>query len=195
MDFPLPDTAYVYRPLKLRPEPMTGWDVYGLQTGLAGIPGFDGFAADGVFGAATEEAVLKFQRNRFDHPDEHDGIAGIGTQRKLASVLARKFRKGWNLPNGIPYGHVESESGCVFGNHTSRYMNGSWDVGLVQRNTAYALEVDGFDAPDSLMRLCEQIANKWEEYREYGEVEPDRALGLACGSWNRPAWTDKLAQV
>ena len=44
------------------------------------------------------------------------------------------------------------------------------------------------------MRLCEQIANKWEEYREYGEVEPDRALGLACGSWNRPAWTDKLAR-
>ena len=188
-DWPLPETAYAYRPLRLTDGRQQGWDVYGLQTGLAGIPGFDNLKADGIFGPETAAAVLLFQKNR---KLMADGIAGIGTQAKLSSVLGRKFREGWDLPNGIPYGHIEKESGCLFGNHPPRYPNGSYDCGLVQRNTAYATKVSAFDAPASLMVLCEKIRTNWQKYRELGN-DTDRALELACGSWNAPAWTDRLA--
>lgn len=186
MEFPLAAGAYRYRPLKKGVE---GWDVFSLQTGLAGTPGFDNLAIDGVFGKQTDEAVRRFQGER---SLEVDGIAGIGTQTKLCRVLARQFRKGWQLPNGIPLGHVEAESGFQVGNHTAPYSNGSRDVGIVQRNSQYAPIERGFDAPESLMVLCGQIRTQWERYESWG-VAKARALELACGSWNAPAWTDRLA--
>jgi hypothetical protein len=89
---------------------------------------------------------------------------------------------------------VEAESGGILGNHTAQYSNGSYDCGIVQRNTAYAPMLNGFDAPDSLMALCEQISTYRDRYIDFGHVSAERALELACGSWNRPAWTDRLAQ-
>ena len=57
--------------------------------------------------------MLEFQQRRFEDEDEHDGIAGIGTQRELMKVIARKATRTWDLPKGCPYGHCEKESGGI----------------------------------------------------------------------------------
>ena len=194
MNFPLPNTAYVYRSLKLAEPKQAGWDVYALQTALEAVE-FPNLTVDGAFGVQTRDAVLKFQQSRYEDEAEHDAIAGIGTQRKLMSVLCRRATKEWELPKGCPYGHCEKECGGQLGNHSARYPNGSWDIGMCQRNTQYidALE-DGFHAPESLEELCERIQINWEEYEALGNVDHRRAFELACGSWNAPAWTLTLAR-
>lgn len=186
MDFPLAAGAYRYRPLIQR---LKGWDIFALQTALNGIPGAQ-INADGFFGKQTAGRVETFQRDRGLATDQ---IAGIATQQKLCQVIARQFRKGWQLPNGIPYGTLEHESSCWLGNHTAPYPDGERDCGVTQRNTNYSTITDAFDVPDSLFVLCERIRTKHDEYRGMGVTER-RAWELACGSWNAPAWTDTLAR-
>ena len=120
-----------------------------------------------------------------------DGIAGTQTQSKLCAVLARRETEKRKFPKGIPYGHLEKESGCLFGNHTPPYSDGQRDCGVTQRNTNYATRLEAFDAADSLDTLCDRIAEKFEDYR--GRQSEHRSWELACGSWNAPAWTDALA--
>lgn len=185
MEFPINAGGYKYRPLKLG---TTGWDVFALQTALNGVG--DDLVEDGEFGAKTQESVHSFQLHRRLTPV--DNIAGVATQLKLAQVLGRKFREGWNLLNGMPYGHIEKESSGWLGNYTAPYDDGSRDFGIVQRNSNFTPMKDGFDAPASLMALCQRIHDKHEEYAAL--VPSRRAWELACGSWNAPAWTDALAR-
>lgn len=188
LEFPLSEGAYVYRPLK---KGISGWDVYALQTAINGMGGVKLLTADGVYGKYTKIAVTFVQETRALDPV--DGIAGVATQAKIAQVLARKFREGWDFPNGIPYGHMEHESSLWFGNHTPPYPDGSRDFGIVQRNSNYASIVEAFDAPASIMALCTRISEKQQSYVALGNSDR-RALELACGSWNAPAWTDTLAR-
>lgn len=190
--FPLDPGYWKWRSVEMG---KSGWDVWGVQSGLAGIPGYEKVVVDGNCGASTDAAIRRFQDERALFVD---GRAGFATQEKLASVLARKFRTGWSLPNGIPFGSILTESGCWFGNYTAPYSDGSRDLGLVQRNDKAVVPQlspeDAFDAPGSLMTLCSRISSRWAAYKGYGIVDDFRALRLACGSWNAPAFTDALAR-
>jgi hypothetical protein len=188
MDFPLEPGAYRYRALRLAQPKQFGWDVYALQTALNACGA--SLTLDGYLGNLTDAAIRAFQHER---SLENDGVAGVATQQKLTQVICRRVRENLSLPNGIPYGHAEQESGTWLGNHTAPYANGSRDCGVVQRNTQYAPMVAGFDAPDSIQTLGRQVYDYHSKYLGLG-VPDRRAWELACGSWNAPAWTDRLAR-
>lgn len=187
--FPLNKDGYVYRPLK-RGIPL-GWDVYALQTGLSAA-GLAVGTPDGDFGPKTYAAVRGFQEQQ---GLVQDGIAGSATQRALCLYVIFPVQRQRGVTSGLMKGQVESECGFQVGNHPPQYSNGSWDAGVTQRNTVYAPLVKGFDMLDSLQVLAIQLRSKYEEYKGYGKVTSERRLWeLAAGSWNRPAWTDKLAK-
>lgn len=188
MAFQLRAGAYLYRPLK---RGLRGWDVVALQTGLLGVGlGLPRYGADGYFGRETQKAVTNFQASSALGVD---GIAGIATQRSIGHQLALKAADHHDLPLGVPLGHVEKESGFQLGNYTAPYTNGSRDCGAVQRNTFYHPVESCFDTPYSIDLCAGYTAAKWAEYMARG-VSEERALELACGAWNRPAWTDLLSR-
>lgn len=184
MRFPLDPAGYDYRPLKQGDK---GYDVYALQGSLLAD-----LAVDGDFGPKTKAAVLAYQER---HGLVRDGIAGIATQRSIALLRIWPFQSGYAIPPGLMRGQVENESGFQLGNHSSRYDDGSFDCGIVQRNTRYAPPDEGFNVIDSLEVLAKRLRSKHDEYAEYGVVDTERRLWeLAAGSWNAPAWTDRLAR-
>jgi Putative peptidoglycan binding domain len=97
----------------------TGWRVWALQSALSADPALKKILADagafttaqGVFGAATETAVKKYQR---DHFTTVDGIVGPKTQGLLLKDadldVHQKIPK---LPNGILSGFTIAEGGSV----------------------------------------------------------------------------------
>lgn len=190
---------YDFRPLKLRKRgnpPMEGWDVYALQTGLWGLDYSLGSSGiDGIFGKHTKSAVKAFQS--WHGGLVVDGIAGGATQRALGEEYSKEAATEFVLPDGIPYGHLEKESGFLVGNHTPPYSNGSRDIGVAQRNTKYLTTgneyEEGFDVVGSVYELAWRTRAYYEKYKGWG-VEEKRAWRLACGAWNAPAWTDTLAQ-
>jgi len=191
MDFPLADSGYEYRPLRVRPEPLVGWDVFALQTGLVALGyGVGPTGTDGIFGRRTKRAVKQLQT---DLDLVTDGIAGIETQRQIAWNLAIGAELAHNLPKGLPYGHLEHESSCILGNYTAPYPDDSRDCGVAQRNTRYTPAEHGFHAPESVRALSKQLVDYHAKYRSWGVSDP-RAWELACGSWNAPASTDALAR-
>ena len=187
--FPLDSAGYTYRPLK---KGQQGWDIYALQSALKGAGFYTTYAVDGYAGAITDKAIRDYQAAS---GLTVDGIAGIVTQRSLALRDMYAANVKYKLPQGALKGQIESESGYILGNHSPRYENGSFDVGVTQRNTAYVSLDTGFDAPDSLDFLGAHIRRKYNEYKSYGVITSERRLWeLAQGSWNRPAWTDRLAK-
>jgi N-acetylmuramoyl-L-alanine amidase len=72
------------RVLYLRSPAFRGDDVRELQRSLNAL-GFDAGREDGIFGSATQQAVLEFQRNTGEHPD---AIVGSGTVEALRRVRA-----------------------------------------------------------------------------------------------------------
>ena len=184
---PLSTAGYRYRALK---KGDSGWDCYALQTALGGV-GHSPGPADGEFGPATDKAVRGYQEAR---GLVADGIAGVVTQRSLALALIWPQQKAKNTPPGLLRGMVEKESSFVLGNHTPRYEDGQYDIGVCQRNTNYATYIDGFNAVDSVRVLAARVRSKYDAYKAKGKVTDERRLwGLAAGSWNAPAFTDKLA--
>ncbi len=199
--FILPDApgAYVYRPLKKDDH---GWDVYALQTGLreAGY-NVGSSGADGWFGADVTTAVKAFQADR---GLEVDGIAGILTQTYIIKVLAPLATAENRLPRNALKGQIEKESGNQLGNHSVEYSDGSFDVGVTQRNTKYHSYEDGFDVANSIDYLARHIRERFDAYSDPSCIERLRARGLpltfsrrkwelAMGSWNRPAYANYLA--
>lgn len=181
--YPLALGAYKYRPLKLNDR---GWDVYALQTLLPGL------TRDGVFGPRTVGAVRDYQQRQglLD-----DAIAGIVTQRSLVLYHVWPLQAALETPPGLLRGLVEKESGFQVGNHTAPYPDGARDLGVVQRNTNFATVKDGFDAIGSLGVLANKVDLSHSIYEGYGKIKDQwRLWGLAAGSWNAPAWTDRLAR-
>lgn len=185
--YPIETGAYVYRPLK---KGDVGNDVYALQTGLNVFADPD-ILPDGIFGDRTHQAVTRFQRNR---KLLADGIAGIITQRTIAIGIGNRVKQSIDLPDGLLKGVFEKESGFQLGNHTARYSNGTWDVGIVQRNTAFHDIADAFDAGDSIQYYAQRVRDKFDQYQTLNALGAQRNWELAAGSWNRPSWTDLLAR-
>lgn len=199
--FILPDApnAYRYRPLK---KGDFGWDVYALQTGLREA-GYDigASGADGWFGADVDESVKAFQQA---HSLGVDGIAGILTQTYIVKVLAPLATAKYKLPRNALKGQIEKESGNQIGNHSLEYSDGSFDIGVTQRNTRYHTFEDGFDVGDSIEYLAAYIRERFDKYCEPSCKERLAARGLpatdwrrkwelAQGAWNRPAYANYLA--
>jgi len=199
--FLLPDApnAYRYRPLK---NGDFGWDVYALQTGLREAGYSIGAAgADGWFGADVDEAVKAFQQAR---GLEVDGIAGILTQTHIVKTLAPDATAKYKLPRNALKGQIEKESGNQLGNHSGEYGDGSYDIGVTQRNTRYHTYEDGFDVGDSIEYLAAYIRGRFDKYSEPAcaqrlkdrglpQTDPRRKWELAQGAWNRPAYANYLA--
>lgn len=186
--FALPTGAYVYRPLK---KGQTGWDIYALQTALESA-GQNVGPLDGIAGSQTDAAIRAYQTY---HKLVVDGIAGVATQRHVALRVAGRAQSLYEIPAGAFKGQMEAESGYLLGNHTAQYSNGTYDIGVTQRNTAYASIEDAFNTPKSLKALGSALRQRHDEYKAYGKVTDEfRLWQLAQGSWNRPAWTQTLAK-
>jgi hypothetical protein len=178
--FPLDPGGYRYRPLK---KGVQGWDVYALQTALPAI------ARDGVFGSLTDGAVVDFQQR---HRLTDDGIAGVITQREVALQRLWPVQDAEKTPPGLMRGQVEAESSFWVGNHSPRYLNGNYDLGIVQQNVDLSDAPQAYDVVGGLQKLGRQLRQKHDKYVAEG-LEDRQAWELAAGSWNAPAWADKLA--
>lgn len=183
LPYTISDAAYRYRPLRRGDK---GWDVYALQTGLGGL------VFDGVFGPATEDAVRRFQAEK---KLTVDGVAGIVTQRAVALRTLWPAQAQFETPPGLLRGQIEKESGFQLGNHSARRSDGTWDIGVAQRNTAYTDFAHGFASAESIKILARQLRENYTKYKGYRKITNERRLWeLAAGSWNAPSWTDRLAR-
>jgi hypothetical protein len=192
MTFALRSGAYQYRPIK---KGRSGWDAYSVQMGLLGL-GYKlpRFGADGYFGDESDKAVREFQR---DHGLVVDGIAGVATFREIGRTIILLLAAGNTLIKELAHGQVESECSWLIPNYTKPYSNGKRDLGAVQRNldpTEDNCRI-AFDPLDSIGLLIQRYLSYFQKYHgQPGAKTERRAWELAAGSWNAPAWTDKLAQ-
>jgi len=187
MDFSrYPDYPH-YRAMRVT-EPMTvGYDVFALQSALADL-GFSVGSIDGYFGAQTKSAVFNAQA---DFQITEDGIAGLETQRRICQRMFTPLRQKYDLPYNLLHGQVEHESSFWLGNYTPLYSNGSYDAGVTQRNTAHTSASLGFNVPDSLDALANNVAKYFDKFE--GVVNLRRRWQLAQGSWNAPAYACYIA--
>lgn len=104
VDDPLPLYPPTYSesiaPLKyVEGNPMTGWPVYAIQSGLK-ARGFD-IVVDGIFGESTLNIVKRFQANNFA-ASQVDGIVGPATKSVLCSKVALLIDKAMpDLPDNL----------------------------------------------------------------------------------------------
>src|SRR5687767_11766294 len=98
---------------------MRGWDVAAIQITLNSHRGLS-LEVDGIFGAATESAVLAVQRAR---SLVQDGICGVNTMRAIVVAECVRAEKAFGLPVGLLKGMAEGESGYVIPATTPRYGN------------------------------------------------------------------------
>lgn len=185
MTFSLDPTGYKYRGLK---EGMSGWDVFALQTALTVDP-------DGVFGPVTKGAVEDYQKAR---KLTTDGIAGAVTQREL--VLHGYVYPGQatnHTPPGLARGQIEAESSFWVGNHSSKYPNGTFDLGVAQQNSVPS---DGscrerFNVVKAISAYFARLVAYHDKYVNGSDeaLTDRRCWELAAGAWNAPSWTDRLA--
>lgn len=200
----LPIHGYKYRAMV---QGDVGWDVYALQSGLVylGHKVIDEFT--GVFDAKTHKAVKVFQKR---HKLKSDGIAGVITQRAIATKICPDFTFQYQIPKLQLKGQLEKEAAFWLGNHSAAYdLNDekhNWDIGVSQRSTRYHSFMDGFNVSVSIDYLARHIRQTYNKYTKQdternlrlgarGLPIPDRKRRweLAAGSWNRPAWTAYLA--
>lgn len=192
--------AYMYRPLRLTGSHMRGADVFALQTAVCDtVPSVvvngtrTQVIADGDFGRVTDEAIFQAQGILGLTTDR---IAGINTQRVLGNEVAKDARTEFGVIEGALYGQIEHESGWQLGNFTAKYSNGSRDRGPVQMNSmVYPDDTHVFDTVYSVDVLAKTIVDNYKLYKNYGVITSNvRLWDLAQGSWNAPAWTDRLAK-
>lgn len=184
--------AGAFRPLRLEAEWLRGGDVYALQTCLH-VWNPD-IICDGWFGPQSD-AVVEEVQSRLGLVV--DGIAGNVTQSTLTTKIAKRVGARFELPPGVPLGHVQQECSGIPGNYgpiyTSGQAKGTRDRGAVMMNTGpWPSDALAFDAPAAIAELCMKVKGKFVAYSR--SVDTRRAWQLACGSWNAPAWTDALAR-
>jgi len=182
-----------YRGLRLTEPRIAGEDVYALQLALNHVGQFKvPLTADGALGPKTSKAIEGVQRKL---NLVIDGVAGPGTQRVLALRIGKEAKMETGLPPGLPGGQIAHESSFLLGNYSARRPDGSYDAGVVQRNTRYHNPEDAFDPVASIRLLCGFVADRHELYEAAGHVDERRAWELAAGAWNAPYYANWLAGV
>lgn len=171
----------------------SGWAVYGLQAGLRRV-GLT-LELDGDFGPATETAVETFQRRHLLGPD---GIAGMVTQRELATeVVGRRLRVP-GIPDGLGLSLVDGEGGYLFG-AVNWSVAGGVDCGLVQRRVtgppfALAALREAFEPFTSTRLSLAIVQRRAQEFAARPAVQTaERAWRLALLAHNWPFAAEELA--
>jgi hypothetical protein len=179
-----------YRTLYVTTPHQKGEDVFALQTALEEA-GFDlpDFGADGDLGKETGDAILRAQAAYGLSPD---GKAGAKTQTALANAIGVKVREKYGVAPGALYGQIQTESGFFLGNYSPLRADGTFDAGVVQRNTKYTDPRGGFDVADSLDALAERIMLYYGKFK--GVSTDKRRWALAQGTWNAPAFACYIAR-
>lgn len=177
-----------YRTLSLVYPLQRGEDVYALQNALMSCD-FSPGVTDGILGPETAAAIRSFQHAA---GIVMDGKAGGGTQKALALTLARRATKQYVVADGALHGQIEHESGYRLGNYSEQRPDGSWDIGVVQRNSAHLASIrSAYNVESSIMLLAKTIK---EHYFLFGGLPDRRRWGLAQGAWNAPAFACYLAR-
>jgi len=177
-----------YRNLQLATPMQVGEDVFALQTALAEL-GFDVGVHDGELGPKTSSAIKAAQKNFFLVVD---GQAGGATQKALALQLADTASRALKIPYDCFRGQIELESGYRLGNYSPVRPNGSYDAGVVQRNTEFTSPKLGFDCRVSISALGVVINQHYELFT--GVAGTKRRWALAQGAWNAPAYACYIAR-
>lgn len=176
------------RALHLTKPMLAGEDVYALQIALNFVVPEAHLTTDGIFGKATAEALAMAQRLL---ALDADGVAGPMTQRGLALRIGNAAKQQYPLVKGLPGGQMQHESGFFLGAYSPMRNDGSYDVGVTQRNTAHTPAQEGFDPVVSIRYLCKTVKEAYDRYS--GVSDSLQRWRLAAGSWNAPAYTNYLA--
>lgn len=149
------------RTLYLRMPYFHGHDVLELQQALGAL-GFPSGAEDGIFGAFTEDAVRKFQRN-MGLPS--DGIVGAYTFETIHNLAhSWQGKKALNIPMNLGFARasdvLEKNALCLFG--TDEFTRGvasrMSNLGLATNPSSKILSADSLlVAPDETMLLVQLI--------------------------------------
>lgn len=177
-----------YRTLRLADPLQQGEDVFALQTALNAL-GVNAGTADGVLGKNTSSAIKAAQKRFFLTVD---GLAGGNTQTQLAIQIAAIAAQKLNVPTSAMRGQIEHESGFRLGNYSPQRPDGSYDAGVVQRNTQHTPPPQGFDVMPSIEALAENTRKHYDLFA--GVVTAHRRWALAQGAWNAPAFACYIAR-
>jgi peptidoglycan hydrolase-like protein with peptidoglycan-binding domain len=180
-------TYSVYRTLRLLDPRMRGEDVYALQTALVAL-GWD-VDTDGVLGPLTSAAIKNAQG---DLRIVVDGLCGGNTQTAMTQDLANREQAKHDLPHGLVFGQCMHESSCRLGAYCPQREDGSYDVGVAQRNTNFTSPKDGFNAPASVEKLGGNSRQYYDKF--VGVADVTRRWELAAGAWNAPAFANWIAR-
>lgn len=182
-----------------------GWDVFSVQHMLIalGHP-HPTYGADGAYGDETARAVTAFQKAQGNL--YVDGWAGPATVQRGNLLLMNALT---GLPKGLARGQIGKESGFISGNHSEKRAPRSWitptykpdingnyfDMGVSQMASEYHKYEKAFNPKEALAFYVSHVRGKYFEYKRVGFITAERRLWeLAAGSWNAPAWTDRLAR-
>jgi hypothetical protein len=186
-----------YETLAFQTPRIRGEHVYALQHAINAVARTD-LTTDGVLGPRTAGGIVAAQ-NVVDV--EMDGKAGVVTQRALALRIAReRVRQSNAVPVPLLKGQLQHESSFLLGNYSPARMDGSYDAGVAQVNTAHQRPEDAFNPVWAIGRL---VSNTLEAYLRFqdrtlyrGDDHSEaRRWELAAGAWNAPAFANYLAGV
>lgn len=166
--------------------PITGEDVYALQTGLTGC-GVPCGPSDGILGPMTGKAIWDFQTQQ---GLVRDGRAGPATNRQLVELLCVVPNGKYRLPTLLLFGQISHEASLYPGRYSPARSDGSYDAGIAQRNTEHTPPEVGFDTPASISALAK---NTRDHYNLFANIPGRRRWMLAAGAWNAPAYACLIA--
>lgn len=173
------------RTLYLRMPYFHGHDVLELQQALGAL-GFPVGAEDGIFGAFTEDAVRKFQRN-MGLPS--DGIVGAYTYETIRNLAhSWQGKKALNIPMNLGFARasevLEQNALCLFGtdDFTRGVASRMSNLGLATNPSSKILSADSLLVqPDEKMLLVHLVLPNEQATVEHVprvSFEPDETLAL-----------------
>lgn len=185
-------TYDAFRPLLLQTPrigaPGGAEDVWALQKAMQAL-GHSVTSFDGIFGPETERIVRETQTAL---GLTSDGKAGPITQTTMALTIAQALYTLMGLPVEAAKGQIEHESSNRLGRYSPPRPDGTYDAGIVQRNTEHTPAIEGFDPHPSIKDLAERTRKHYDLFA--GVTPRRRRMALAQGAWNAPAFACYLAR-
>jgi peptidoglycan hydrolase-like protein with peptidoglycan-binding domain len=175
-----------------------GWPVFALQTGLDSLD-YD-LSHDGDFGALTDKAVKRFQR---DQDLIVDGIAGPASQSRMVTLIdANTHDRHERIPTGLLRGFCDAEGGNNLA-AVNWNISGGVDCGIVQiRVFGPPYDPDNlaaaYNPAVAMERTAVTFQGRLSSYREmrFAKTQPiEYAQRCAALSWNWPWGAETLAKL